>query len=216
MGTYINANPFETGSDELERYALEECAKRQRLGRVISVLILPAGDCELAVKFAHLGAAVSLCDQPSTKQSIEGRILTAGVSDEVRFVPGEVGSLPEGVPGEPFDIIVLRRGLCGLPYDQARKTVRKLLLELRIGGKIYVSVLGLHTELGDDYPGIDVSIEERYAELSPAMVKKYGIHGPLCLYSERNLFMLLLDAGASVLRTMTTTYGNVKGMAVRV
>ena len=48
------------------------------------------------------------------------------------------------------------------------------------------------------------------------MAKKYGIAGPVCLYSERNLFMLLLEAGASVLRTMTTTYGNVKGVAVRV
>jgi len=28
--------------------------------------------------------------------------------------------------------------------------------------------------------------------------------------------MLLLEAGGSVLRTMTTTYGNVKGVAVRV
>ena len=45
---------------------------------------------------------------------------------------------------------------------------------------------------------------------------KYGIVGPLCLYTERNLFMLLLEAGASVLRTMTSTYGNVKGVAVRV
>jgi hypothetical protein len=56
----------------------------------------------------------------------------------------------------------------------------------------------------------------RFTELSPSVAKKYGITHPVCLYSERNLFMLLLDAGASVLRTLTTTYGNVKGVAVRV
>jgi hypothetical protein len=48
------------------------------------------------------------------------------------------------------------------------------------------------------------------------MAEKYGIKGEVCLYSERDLFMLLLDAGASVLRTMTTTYGNVKAVAVRI
>lgn len=48
------------------------------------------------------------------------------------------------------------------------------------------------------------------------MAEKYGIAGSMCLYSERNLFLLMLDVGASVLRTMTTTYGNVKGVAVRV
>jgi len=48
------------------------------------------------------------------------------------------------------------------------------------------------------------------------MAKKYGLHHPVCLYSERNLFMLLVEAGGSVLRTLTTTYGNVKGIAVRV
>jgi hypothetical protein len=94
--------------------------------------------------------------------------------------------------------------------------VRRLLLELRIGGKLYVSVLGLHSELGDGYGGGETPVEERFAELAPAVAAKYGVSGPVCLYTERNLFMLLLAAGASVLRTMTTTYGNVKGIAVRV
>ena len=52
--------------------------------------------------------------------------------------------------------------------------------------------------------------------MAPALARNYGIHHPVCLYTERNLFMVLLEAGASVLRTLTTTYGNVKGVAVRV
>ena len=59
-------------------------------------------------------------------------------------------------------------------------------------------------------------VEDRFSNLSPAMIKKYNIKGKVCLYSERNLFLLLLEAGASVLRTLTTTYGNVKAVAVRV
>lgn len=216
MTTNINANPLEKGDDELERYALEECIKRERVDHNVSVLIIPAGRGELARRFARLGALVVLGDEPAQRQEIEGRVLAAGCSDVVRFTPCRLEQLPDELPGAPFDIIMVRRGLCALPYEEARQVIRQLLLKLRIGGKLYVSIHGLHSELSDGYAGTERRIEERHTALAPAMAKKYGITGPICLYSERNLFTLLLEAGASVLRTMTTTYGNVKGVAVRV
>lgn len=216
MTIHINANPLETGNDELERYALEECVKRQRLDHRVSILVIPAGHGEVAAKFAGLGAHVLLGDVESQRREIEEQIQASGLGDRMRFATFGLAAVPETLPDEPFDIIVLNRGLCGMPYEEGRKTLRQLLLKLRIGGKLYVSVLGLHSELGDGYTDHEQPIEERYGKLSPAMAQKYGIASPLCLYTERNLFMLLLEAGASVLRTMTTTYGNVKGVAVRV
>jgi len=213
---HINANPFAGELQELERLALEECVKRQRLDHRVSVLVLPAGNSDLACRFARLGAQVTLGDEPGCCRDIEGRILAAGLRDEIRFAACTPDAIPEDIPGEPFDIIVIRRGLCAMRHEAARHAVRRLLLELRIGGKLYVSVLGLHSELGDGYAAAETPVEERFAELAPAIAAKYGVPGPVCLYTERNLFMLLLAAGASVLRTMTTTYGNVKGIAVRV
>jgi hypothetical protein len=213
MTTNINANLLESGSDELERYALEECVKRQRLDHRTSVLVTPADRCALAGKFARLGANVLLGDDPAEQQPSEGRIVAMGLSEQIRFTPLRLAGVPDDLPGEPFDLIVVNHGLCDMGYEQARKLVRLLQFKLRIRGKLYVSVLGLHSEQGDGYPDRERPVEERYA---PAAAKKYGIAGPVCLYSERNLFMLLLDAGTSVLRTLTTTYGNVKGVAVRV
>lgn len=212
----INANLLETGNDETERLALEECVKRQRFDQRVSVLVIPAGRCELAVKFARLGAQVVAADLTSWKHEIDGRILANGQQDNIAFLEGSVGHFPENPPGDPFDIIVIRRGLCSMPYEQARLVVRQLLLNLKIGGRLYLSILGLHSELGDGYADAEVPVEQRFAKLSPALIKKYGITSEVCLYSERNLFMLLLDAGASVLRTLTTTHGNVKAVAVRV
>lgn len=216
METNINANPFEAGSDELERYAMEECVKRQRLEHRVSVLILPAGRCEMAIKFARLGATVTVADDAERQQDVQGRILASGLGEQIRFQAATLGKLPDELAGQPFDIIIVRRGLCGLPYDIACQVTRQLLLRLRIGGKLYLSILGLHSELGQGYAGAETPIDQRFAPLSAALVKKYGIQGEVCLYTERNLFMLLLEAGASVLRTLTTTYGNVKGIAVRV
>ena len=216
MNTDSNANPWETGSDELERYALEECIKRQRIDHRVSVMVIPAGRNELAGQFAQLGAHVMVVDHPDRQQDIEGRILAAGQRDQISFLPGSVHALPPDIQGEPFDIIVIRRGLCSLPYEEARKVVRQLLLKLRIGGKLYLSILGLHSELGESYQDADKPVSQRHAQLSSAIAGKYGLTQKVCLYSERDLFMLLLEAGGSVLRTMTTTYGSVKGIAVRV
>jgi SAM-dependent methyltransferase len=216
MTSNVTANPLETGTDELERFALEECVKRQRVDRRVSVLVLPDKRGEMAIKFARLGAQVTVADTADLQQDVEGRVLAAGLHNEISFTACALPALPENPQGELFDIIVIRRGLCVLPYDEARQVVRQLLLQLRIGGKLYISVLGLHSELGDGYADGDQSIEQRFAKLSPALAGKYEIRQPVCLYTERNLFMLLLEAGASVLRTLTTTYGNVKGIAVRV
>ncbi|MFZ1244037.1 MAG: hypothetical protein WAR41_03135, partial [Azonexus sp.] len=62
MTSNITANPLETGADELDRFALEECVKRQRVDRQVSVLTLTDKRCEMAIKFARLGAQVVVAD----------------------------------------------------------------------------------------------------------------------------------------------------------
>lgn len=216
MDTNINFNLLETCSDQLERLVLEEVHKRRRSCSPVSALVLPAGRAELAIELARLGARVTGVDDSRYENDFKGRVLAAGKSEELSFLAGTLQTLPERIPGEPFDIVYIRRGLCNLPYAAARTVVRKLLSHLKIGGKLYVSVLGMHSELGDQYAGAELTIENRFCELASGMALKYGIKDPVCLYSERNLFMLLLEAGGSVLRTFTTTHGNVKGVAVRV
>ncbi len=214
--THHTPNIWDTGNDDLERLALEECIKRQRVDHDVSVLVIADGNVELCGKFAHLGAQV-VCAGPSEKQQqIQGRILAAGLKDDVRFKPVAFPELPDVADCEPYDIIYVRQGLCHLPYAEARKVIHALSRKLRIGGKLFVAILGLHSELAEGYDGTEQIVNERFAELDSTMIQRYGIAGEVCLYTERNLFMLLMEAGVSVLRTFTTTYGNVRGVAVRV
>lgn len=216
MTTNIIANPLATGTDELERLAFEEIVKRRRFGNTVRSLVIPAGNGDLAVAMAKLDCKVTAADEPDLERAINGRALAAGLKDNISFFPSALQQVPEVVTDQPFDLIVCRRGLCAVPYDEARTLVHRLLLQLKIGGKLYISLLGLNSELGDDYPGRDELLADRFGPLSPRMAEKYDIHRPVCLYSERNLFSLLLESGASVLRTFTSTHGNVKGVAVRV
>ena len=75
MTTNITANPLDPGNDELERYALEECLKRQRVDHRTSILIIPARRCDLAKRFARLEGSIVLANEPACRQEIEGRIV---------------------------------------------------------------------------------------------------------------------------------------------
>ena len=217
METNINANPWNTAaSDDIERFAFEECIKRQRIDHRVAAMVYPAGHLAMCGRFATLGAQVTALDLPAKKSDVQGRILASGLGDQISFATGSLQDLPEQLPGQPFDIIVVRRGISNMGYGDAKQVIRELLSRLRIGGKLYLSLLGIYSEFAEGYADIDQPLDQRLCPVSPTLVKKYNIHDEVCLYSERDLFMLLLQSGASVLRTMTTTYGNVKGIAVRV
>lgn len=212
----INAVHLETGADELERLALEECFKRKRHDHTVSVFVTPAGRCELAAKFARMGAKVDVADVAACRQDIEGRILAADCATDIRFIGAALTEAAGQPVDDPYDIIFVRRGLCSVPYPEAKRIVRQLLQKLKIGGRIYLSILGLHSELGDGYSALDQPVGKRFGTLAPAVAQKYAIASEVCLYTERDLFMLLLESGASVLRTMTTSYGSVKAVGGRI
>lgn len=216
MDNHLSANFLDLAADELQRLAVEEVLKRHLVERDVRALIYPAGKCELSYEMAQHGIKVTAVDELPWAAACQKRIDKEKLGDWITFAPGSLNDLDHEFPNEPFDVVVCRRGLCSLPYGEAKVALRKLLRKLRIGGKLYISLLGIHSELGDDYAGNEHSIKDRYFPLSPARAKKYGIEGPLCLYSERDVFLLLLEAGASVLRTFTSTHGSVKAVAVRV
>lgn len=209
-------HPYETGSAEFEDWAVDECVKRYRFDRQMTALVLPAMRCELTLRIAGHGIHTTVCARPDEEASARQRILAAGLAEFATVAACAIDNPGTELPGEPFDVIILRQGLSRLPYDQARQAIRLLMQKLKIGGKLFVCALGVYSELGDNYSGADVPVSQRFAPISPALAKRYDLPGNLCLYSERDLFVLLLESGASVLRTLTSSYGNVKAIAVRV
>jgi hypothetical protein len=134
MTTNINANPLANGNDELERYALEECVKRQRLDHRSSVLVVPADRCELAARFARLGASVLLGDQPAQQQASTGRILAMGLGS--RSLPPRPRGAADDLPAtlrhrlnEPRLYHAVRRR--GRPPARAQVAHRRLTFHTR-------------------------------------------------------------------------------------
>lgn len=203
--------------DELDRLAIEEIGKLVRLGTRVSALDCDCGRGGQALRMAQAGAFVLATDGENLRARLEDAASATGVGSRLRFM--QIKSVCEDttpLPGTPFDIAICHRSLPGIPYAEALLFVRRILMMTRIGGKVYLSAYGIHSALGDHYPDREKRVKDRFAEITPEVAEKYGIEGPVCLYAERDLFLLLFEAGASVLRTFTTTHGNVKAVAVRV
>ncbi len=65
--------------------------------------------------------------------------------------------------------------------------------------------------------GVPVSDGRVVLRAEEAKTAASGIDGPVCLYSERNLFSLLMEAGGAVIKTATSALGEqVRGVAARV
>lgn len=195
---------------ELDRMALDEVAKRCRLGEPVTTLAIGVGAVEQAGRFGASGALSTLAVPHGAPALPPDRRIRQARFD-LRTAPGLSPLL-----GEPYDVIVCQRVLHSLPYEHARQTVRRLHRLLKIGGKLFLSVYGLHSELGDHYPDSEKLVGDRYAALPPEISRRYGIDGPACLYSERNLFTLLFEAGAGIVNTSTSALGNVRAVTVRI
>lgn len=191
---------------ELEQWVLVEIGKRRRSGEAVSALIAGVGAGAQALRMADAGARVLLLADAAVHPHVNiTQLPAAGAAD------------PDApLPLEPFDIVLSQRTLCQLRYDAARSALRRLMGRLKIGGKLFISLYGIHSELGEHYADGGKLVGERFCPLAPEVAARYGLAGPVCLYSERNLFALLMEAGGAVIKTSTSALGHVRGVAARV
>lgn len=192
---------------ELDDMAYREMAKRLRANDQASALLFGRDIDELAVRLASAGVCV---------------VVDAAAEPSARPEPERLRRMtltPEGLAASaeaPFDLVLGRLALHSRPYAEAREVLRQLRALLKIGGKLYLSAYGLHSTLGDHYADSERLVQERYAELPAALAELYDLRGPVCLYSERNLIMLLFEVGMPVMQSSTDAVGNVRAVAVRI
>lgn len=209
---------LQTPADDADQLATQEIGRRMRAGESVYVLDVDDPDGLTALRLAKAGAHVVATDASLDNGLLDEAARTLELGHRVTVLPmdlAESRNWPE-LPNAPFDLVTCHHAISRLPFSEGRALLRRLLQQTRIGGRILVSAFGLHSDLGDHYPAAEDPVRDRFAPLDRAYAAQIDLHDPLCLYSERELFLLLFDAGASVLKTYTTTHGNVRAVAVRV
>jgi len=198
--------------DDLDRLALQEAtklagiaSKRKPVGYDIG-----CGRGTMAMKFAQAGCTVVACDiEPMP--ALAAFVRDNGAIPPVHTVEADARHVDWDAFPRP-DIFYSQRFLHYLRFPEAAKLVRTLT-----GGErdchVYLSMSGLHSELGTDYPG--AALETRFSCLADKMAKKHGIAQKLCLYSLDDAERLAKSCDLEIVRLWLSEFGNVKLIAKR-
>lgn len=194
-------------ADDLDMMAIE----RASACAPVFAIDIACGGGGQAIRLAQAGATVVATDIVDMTEVIQAS--SAGVPGKVNFVKLDMRCLDKLHVELLADVIVCQRAIHYLPFPEAIGVIAGMKRLLSPDGRLYLSASGIHSELGDGYAGRAAYLEERYAELAPAMRDKHGIHGPVCLYSEEDMVQLLTAAGLAPEAVFSSKFGNIKAVA---
>lgn len=208
--------------DDLDLLSVSECENLLVRGLTPVILDLGSGRGAQCMRLMNAGAKIGIaCDiedftadfesipfKPNNKFEQKTKFLIASFCNE-----NLKSELMEITNYAKFDIIVFQRAIHYLTYKDAMDCLKRILGLLSPTGKLYLSASGLGSELGDDYPGSNYSIENRFDYISLPMQAKHGIHAPICLYKTDELTKLCQDSGFKILNAYESSFGNIKMVA---
>lgn len=172
-----------------------------------TVVDLGSGVGGQSARMVEAGARVTAIDQFDFSSEFE----SYGYStDTLRFVCGDVRS--DGVLSEDslYDVALCQRMIHYLRYDEAAS----LLIRLRkiVRHRLYISVTGTGSLVGDTYKAAIVPIAQRFSQLSALGQEMFSISEPVCLYSETEFKDLLIDTGWQIDSCRVTAFGNIQAI----
>ena len=171
------------------------------------VLDLGSGAGGQSVRMAAAGAHVVAIDRYDFAESFA----TYGYSaDKLRFIPGDVRQLLTLVSNLTFDIALCQRTIHYLPYNDALVFLRELRQVTT--DKLFISVTGTGSLVGEVYSAAATPIEKRFTQLSELGQEMFSITEPVCLYSESEFKALLTSAGWTIDECWVSAFGNIKAV----
>ncbi len=167
-----------------------------------------AGAYSIAIDIADLSSEFERAKSAAQAES-SAPIMAQFFQLDLRSLP----DLPGASMREQADLVVCQRAIHYLPLSEAILAVRALAACLASGGDLFLSASGIASELGNGYPHREKPLPDRFAPLEESMRQKHGIFEPVCLYSEQEIRMLLLEAGLIPQKIFSSAFGNIKAVA---
>jgi SAM-dependent methyltransferase len=169
------------------------------------VLDLGSGVGGQSVRMVEAGANVVAIDQFDFTEQF-----AAYKNDQLKFVTGNIQQLATLVSDQEFSVALCQRTIHYLRYAEAvafLAAVREQTTD-----KLFISVTGTGSLIGDVYPAIEVPIEQRFSVLSDLGKDMFLIRQPVCLYSQEEFTELLQSAGWIVDECWVSAFGNIKAV----
>lgn len=193
--------------DDLDKKILEYIATKSSP----RVLDLGSGSGGQSLRMVESGAHVTAVDIHDFSELFsELRTKNELPIDDLQFICGDLTRLPEFLPGQTFELCLSQRTFHYLRYQRALNVLT--FLHKIVTERIYISVSGLNTELGNGYPSREISVENRWGKLSLDMAKKHHIDAPVCLYTKQEFSELLKKSGWTEVECWESPFGNIKAV----
>ena len=194
-------------TDDLDKRMLEHL----RTKNSASVLDLGCGAGGQSVRMAEIGAKVLAVDiYDFSEEFAEHRQSKNLAEASLKFVCFDITKLPSLIKEENFSDASMQRTLHYLRYTEAVE----LLVFLRkiITDKLFISVTGMSSAVGENYAGKNVPIESRFVKLDSVEADMFQIQAPVCLYTEVEFVDLLKKTGWQIEEVWQSAFGNVKAV----
>lgn len=175
------------------------------------VLDLGCGWGGQSVRMAKAGAEVVAVDLVDlTDHFADLRASEQPALEKLDFIQADIGCLRESLSSAKFTDAYANRTLHYLDYKKTLETL-KYLREIT-SDRLYVSVSGISSALGDYYPTKNRALAERFAHLEREAQETFQLLKPICLYSEVEFAGLLAASGWRALELYESAFGNLKAV----
>jgi SAM-dependent methyltransferase len=195
-------------ADDMDRFCLDEIKLQDKP----AVLDLGCGAGGQSFRMVEAGALVVAVDKGSfSKRFEEYKTKNNFDSKKLKFIQGDVTNVLELSEGA-FSLVLMQRTIHYLKYQDAVK----LLKDLReiTEKKLFISVTGIGSGIGDEYEGKEIPLAKRFCKLNEFTANIYSIHEPVCLYTKEEFVNLLETAGWKVDRCWESAFGNIKAVCI--
>ena len=193
-------------ADDLDRLCLERLSQLAHP----SVVDLGCGAGGQSVRMAKGGAEVTAVDRYDfSKQFTEYGTKQPELAASLQFVQSDIVDWVTDNQTK-VDCVVLQRTLHYLSYLEAKQLLQKLAKITN--DSLYISVTGLDSAVGQNYPGNDQVLEQRFYLLDGQTAETFSIFKPVCFYTQEEFTQLLEATGWKIEELWVSAFGNIKAV----
>ena len=197
-----------TRADDLDRKLIQHVADKGSS----SVLDLGCGAGGQSIRLSKGGVRVLGVDIQDFSKEFEVLRETNDLTvASLEFIQADVADLKRMLLSRRFDDCSVQRMLHYLPYQVAKELLADL--RSRVNDRLYMSVTGLGTAIGENYQDKQKEIGDRFCGLDKEDSETFSIEEPLCLYSKEEVEDLLKLTGWNIVESWVSAFGNIKIVA---
>lgn len=126
----------------------------------------------------------------------------------LEFIQADLRELGKSVKVSGVTDVVIQRTLHYLKYGEALALLKYLYESVE--DKLFISISGLESEIGQDLVRSNQSLVNRWSYLSTTGQAKFGISNQVCLYTEMEIKDLLELAGWQIDTLWVSAFKNIK------